>query len=188
MRPAATPTRRSSQVTARIPASISDTPKIFIGVSICASVVRRVREGNRNRRSTMRFMVIVKSNGQSEASVLPHDQELAAMGRYNDELVRAGVMLAGDGLHPSSRGARVKFPEKKVIDGPFSESKELVAGFWIWQVKSKEEAIEWLKRAPFGEGEVELRQIFELNDFEMSTQTREQYDSIQDRIAKQQTH
>lgn len=134
----------------------------------------------------MRFMVIVKANNESEKGVMPTDAELAEMGRYNEELIRAGVMLAGDGLHPSARGARIKFPEKKVIDGPFSETKELVAGFWIWQVKSKEEAIEWLKRAPFGEGEVELRQIFELSDFEMSSQTREQFDSIQERIAKQQ--
>lgn len=134
----------------------------------------------------MRFMVIVKANNESEKGVMPTDAELAEMGRYNEELIRAGVMLAGDGLHPSARGARIKFPEKKVIDGPFSETKELVAGFWIWQVKSKEEAIEWLKRAPFDEGEVELRQIFELSDFEMSSQTREQFDSIQERIAKQQ--
>ena len=126
----------------------------------------------------MRFMVIVKASKQSEAGVLPNDAELAAMGKYNEELVRAGVMLAGDGLHPTSRGVRVKFPDKKVIDGPFSETKGLITGYWIWQVKSKEEAIEWLKRAPFMEGEVELRQIYELSDFEMSSQTRQQFDSL----------
>ena len=113
----------------------------------------------------MRFMVIVKGDKRSEAGVLPTDQEFAEMGKYNEELIRAGVMLAGDGLHPTSRGAKVKFPERKVIDGPFTEAKEVVAGYWIWQVKSKEEAIEWLKRAPFDQTEVEIRQIFELEDF-----------------------
>ncbi len=123
----------------------------------------------------MRFMVLVKGDKRSEAGVLPTDEELSTMGKFNDELVKAGVMLAGDGLHPTSRGAKVKFPERKVIDGPFTEAKELVAGYWIWQVKSREEAIEWLKRAPFPEGEVELRQIYELADFEMSNETRETF-------------
>ena len=113
----------------------------------------------------MRFMVIVKANKDSEAGVLPGKELLAAMGRFNDELTRAGVMLAGEGLHSSSKGARVRFSrggKTAVIDGPFAETKELVAGFWIWQVKSKEEAIEWIKRAPFGEGEeIEIRQVFE---------------------------
>jgi hypothetical protein len=127
----------------------------------------------------MRFMVIVKGDKRSEAGVLPTDQELATMGKYNDELVKAGIMLAGDGLHPTSRGVKVKFPERKVIDGPFTEAKEIIAGYWIWQVKSKEEAIEWLKRAPFPEGEVELRQIFELSDFEMSNETRERFEKQQ---------
>ena len=115
----------------------------------------------------MRFMVIVKANKDSEAGVLPDEQQLLEMGRYNEELVKAGVMLAGEGLQASSKGARVRFEGKKrtVIDGPFTESKELVAGFWLWQVKSKEEAIEWLKRAPFQEGEVEIRQVFENEDF-----------------------
>ena len=116
----------------------------------------------------MRFMVIVKANKDSEAGVLPDQKILAEMGKYNDELVKAGVMLAGEGLQASSKGARVRFegPSKRtVIDGPFTETKELIAGFWLWQVKSKEEALEWLKRAPFQEGEVELRQVFETEDF-----------------------
>ena len=115
----------------------------------------------------MRFMVIVKANADSESGVLPTEKELTEMGKFNEELVKAGVMLAGEGLQASSKGARVRFDGKKrtVIDGPFAESKELVAGFWLWQVKSKEEAIEWLKRAPFQEGEVEIRQVFENEDF-----------------------
>jgi hypothetical protein len=116
----------------------------------------------------MRFMVIVKANKESEAGVLPDQKILATMGKYNEELVKAGVMLAGEGLQASSKGARVRFDGDKrtVIDGPFAETKELIAGFWIWRVKSKDEAIEWLKRAPFGGGtEIELRQIFEAEDF-----------------------
>ena len=116
----------------------------------------------------MRFMVIVKASKESEAGVLPDKKILTEMGKFNEELVKAGVMLAGDGLHPSSKGARVRFDGAKrtVIDGPFTETKELVGGYWLWQVKSKEEAIEWLKRAPFGGGtEVEIRQVFEAADF-----------------------
>ena len=115
----------------------------------------------------MRFMVLVKANKDSEAGVLPDEKILTDMGKFNDELVKAGVMLAGEGLHASSKGARVRFngTKRTVIDGPFSESKELVAGFWLWQLKSKQEAIEWLKRAPFQEGEVEIRQVFETEDF-----------------------
>jgi hypothetical protein len=115
----------------------------------------------------MRFMVIVKANKDSEAGVLPDQKMLTEMGKFNEELVKAGVMLAGEGLQASSKGARVRFEgdKKTVIDGPFAESKELVAGFWLWQVKSKAEAIEWLKRAPFQEGEVEIRQVFEADDF-----------------------
>lgn len=115
----------------------------------------------------MRFMVIVKANKDSEAGVLPTTSELEAMGKYNDELVAAGVMLAGEGLQDSSKGVRVRFEgaKKTVIDGPFTETKELVAGFWIWQVRSLDEAIEWLKRAPFQEGELEIRQVFEAEDF-----------------------
>ena len=116
----------------------------------------------------MRVMVIVKANKESEAGVLPKKELLAEMGKFNEELVKAGIMLAGEGLQASSKGKRVKFTEGKrtVIDGPFSESKELIAGFWLWQVRSMEEAVEWLKRAPFGNGEeVEIRQVFELEDF-----------------------
>jgi len=113
-------------------------------------------------------MVIVKANKDSEAGILPSTEILTAMGKFNEELVKAGVMLAGEGLHPSSKGVRVRFSGGKhtVIDGPFAETKELVAGFWLWQVKSKQEAIEWLKRAPFGGGtEIEIRQVFEADDF-----------------------
>src|SRR6058998_4108302 len=115
----------------------------------------------------MRFMVMVRATKDSEAGVLPDQKMLTEMGRFNEELVKAGVMLAGEGLQASSKGARVRFEgdKKTVIDGPFAESKELVAGFWLWQVKSKAEAIEWLKRAPFQEGEVEIRQVFETEDF-----------------------
>jgi hypothetical protein len=123
----------------------------------------------------MRYMVIVKANKESETGVLPSEKDLADMGKYNEELVKAGVMLAGEGLHDSSKGARVRFDGAKrtVIDGPFSETKELVAGFWLWQVKSKQEAIEWLKRAPFQEGEVELRLVAETEDFAASDPTGE---------------
>ncbi len=118
----------------------------------------------------MRFMILVKANKDSEAGVLPDEKMLTEMGKYNEELVKAGVMLAGEGLHASSKGARVKFSgtTRTVIDGPFSETKELVAGFWLWQVKSKEEAIEWVKRCPNptgGESEIEIRQVFEADDF-----------------------
>jgi len=115
----------------------------------------------------MRFMVIVKANPESEAGVLPDEKMLTEMGKFNEELAKAGIMLAGEGLQASSKGARVRFDGKKrtVIDGPFAEAKELVAGFWLWQVKSKDEAIERLKRAPFQEGEVEIRQVFENEDF-----------------------
>lgn len=125
----------------------------------------------------MRFMVLVKANKDSEAGVMPTAQELAEMGKYNEELAKAGIMLAGEGLLSSSKGARVRFGENKkhtVVDGPFSETKELLAGFWVWQVKSKQEAIDWLKRAPFGPGaEIELRQIAESADFAASDPTGE---------------
>ena len=134
----------------------------------------------------MRVMVIVKGDKRSEAGVLPSEQELAEMGKFNDELVKAGIMLAGDGLHPTSRGKRVRFPDKHVIDGPFTESKEIFAGYWIWQVKSIEEAVEWLKRAPFPEGEVEIRPIFELADFEMSAETRERFERQQAQLEGKQ--
>ena len=111
----------------------------------------------------MRFLVMVKSNPQAEGGALPDEKFFAEMDKYNDALKRAGVLLAAEGLHPSARGARVRFSGKArtVIDGPFTESKELVAGFWLWQVKSKDEAIEWLKRSPFQGGEVEMREVFE---------------------------
>ena len=130
----------------------------------------------------MRVMVLVKADKNSEAGVLPNEQLLTEMGKYNEELVNAGVMLAGEGLHPTSKGARVRFSGEKrtVIDGPFAETKELIAGFWLWQVKSKEEAIEWLKRAPFKEGEVEIRQVFEAEDFgaEFTPELREQEERL----------
>lgn len=118
----------------------------------------------------MRFMVIVKATKESEAGVMPSTQLLTEMGKYNEELVKAGVMLAGEGLQPSSKGARVRFSGNKrtVIDGPFAETKELIAGYWLWQCKSKEEAIEWVKRCPNpmpGESEIEIRQVFEADDF-----------------------
>ena len=118
----------------------------------------------------MRFMAMVKANKDSEAGVMPSEELLAEMGKYNEELVKAGVMLAGEGLHPSSKGARVKFSGAKrtVIDGPFAETKELIAGFWLWRVKSREEAIEWVKRCPNptkGDSEIEIRQVFEAEDF-----------------------
>jgi hypothetical protein len=131
----------------------------------------------------MRFMVIVKASKESEAGVLPDAKVLADMGKYNEELVKAGVMLAGEGLQSSAKGARVRFEGSKrtVIDGPFAEAKELVAGYWLWEVKSKQEAIEWLKRAPFQEGEVEIRQVFETADFAPSDPTgalRKQEDDL----------
>jgi hypothetical protein len=115
----------------------------------------------------MRVMVVVKASKESEAGEMPNEEILAAMGNYNEELAKAGVMLAGEGLHPTSKGKRVRFSgrQRTVIDGPFAETKELIAGFWIIKVHSKEEAIEWAKRVPFQEGEVELRQIFEEDDF-----------------------
>jgi len=131
----------------------------------------------------MRFMIIVKADKNSEAGVLPDKKILTEMGKFNEQLVKAGVMLAGEGLQPSSKGARVKFSGGKqtVTDGPFAEAKELVAGFWLWQVKSKEEAIEWLKRAPFDGGtEVEVRQVFETDDFgaEFTPELREQEERL----------
>ena len=126
----------------------------------------------------MRVMVFVKANEESEAGAIPSTEILTEMGAYNEELVKAGVMLAGEGLHPSSKGVRVYFSgkERNVVDGPFTEAKELVAGFWLWQVKSMEEAIEWINRSPFQEGQVELRPVFEADDFgeEFTPELREQ--------------
>jgi hypothetical protein len=139
----------------------------------------------------MRFMVLVKADKNSEAGVLPDQKVLAAMGKFNEVLVKAGVMLAGEGLQPSSKGARVKFSKgnKTVIDGPFAETKELVAGFWLWQLRSKEEAIQWLKRAPFEDTEVEIRQVFEAEDFgaEFTPELREQEERLRAQIAKKQS-
>ncbi|HEV8177963.1 MAG TPA: YciI family protein [Gemmatimonadales bacterium] len=135
----------------------------------------------------MRFMVIVKADRNSEAGVLPTKEMLTEMGKFNEDLVKAGVMLAGEGLQTSSKGARVRFSgsKKTVIDGPFSETKELIAGFWLWQVRSKEEAIEWLKRAPFEDTEVEIRQVFEAEDFgaEFTPELREQEERLREKIA-----
>ena len=137
----------------------------------------------------MRVMVIVKANEESEAGVMPSEQILTDMGKYNEELVKAGVMLAGEGLHPSSKGKRVKFngSNRIVTDGPFAETRELIAGFWIWKVKSMEDAVEWLKRAPFDGGtELEIRQIFEMEAFgdEFTPELREQEERIRAEAAK----
>ena len=130
----------------------------------------------------MRFAILVKATKASEAGVLPTEQELAEMGKFNEELVKAGVMQAGEGLQASSKGARIRFDggKRTVSDGPFAETKELVAGFWIWQVKSKEEALEWARRIPFREGEVEIRQVFEAEDFgeAFTPELREQEERI----------
>ena len=140
----------------------------------------------------MRFMIIVKADKNSEAGVLPDKKLLEEMGKYNEELAKAGVMLAGEGLQPSSKGARVRFSGNKrtVIDGPFSETKELVAGFWLFQVRSKEEAIEWVKRAPNPfpgtEAEIEIRQVFEAEDFgpEFTPELREQEERVRQQVAQ----
>ena len=139
----------------------------------------------------MRFMLMVKATEETEAGVMPSQELLTEMGKYNEELVKAGVLLAGEGLHPSSKGARVKFSGKKrtVIDGPFTEAKELIAGFWLIQVKSKEEAIEWVKRCPNptgAEGEIEIRQVFEAEDFgpEFTPELREQEKRVFEQAAR----
>ena len=136
----------------------------------------------------MRFMVIVKASKESEAGVLPSEKELTEMGKFNEELAKAGVMLAGEGLHASSKGSRVKFSGTKrtVRDGPFTETKELVAGFWLWQVRSKAEAIEWTKRIPFQEGEVEIRQVFETEDFgdALPPEVREQENRLRAKLTQ----
>ena len=138
----------------------------------------------------MRVMVLVKASEESEAGVMPSEALLTAMGRFNEELVKAGVMLAGEGLHPTSKAARVRFSgsQRTVIDGPFSETKELVAGFWLWQVKSMDEAIEWPKRAPFEETEVEIRPVFEAEDFgaEFTPELREQEERLRAEVASRQ--
>ena len=139
----------------------------------------------------MRFAIFIKANKNSEAGEMPDEKLLTEMGKFNEELVNAGVMLAGEGLHPSSKGARVRFSGAKrtVIDGPFAETKELVAGFWIWKVKSKEEAIEWVKRCPNPTGvesEIEIRQVFETEDFgaELTPELKEQEERLRARTAQ----
>jgi hypothetical protein len=138
-------------------------------------------------------MIIIKANSESEAGVMPSEQLLTEMGNFNEELVKAGVMLAGDGLHPSSKGARVRFSgrQRTVIDGPFAETKELIAGFWIWQVRSLDEAIEWVKRCPNpmeGESEIEIRQIFEAEDFgaEFTPELREREEQLRAKLSERQ--
>lgn len=140
----------------------------------------------------MRFMVIVKASPESEAGKMPSEKLLADMGKFNEELVKAGVLLAGEGLHPSSKGARIKFrgDQRTVVDGPFAETRELVAGFWLIQVKSREEAIEWMKRCPNpmeGESEIELRQVFEAEDFgaEFTPELRQQEERLRAQVASQ---
>ncbi|HJR33283.1 MAG TPA: YciI family protein [Pseudomonas sp.] len=140
----------------------------------------------------MRFMIIIKASQDSEAGVMPSQELLTAMGNYNEELVKAGIMLAGEGLHPSSKGARIKFSgdQRTVIDGPFIETKELIAGFWLWKVKSREEAIEWVKRCPNPmpgtEAEIEIRQVFEAEDFgaEFTPELREQEERVFGQVKK----
>jgi hypothetical protein len=146
----------------------------------------------------MRFMILIKADRNTEAGVLPDEKLLTEMGKFNEELVKAGVMLAGEGLHPSSKGARVRFSGSKrsVVDGPFVETKELIAGFWMWKVRSKEEAIEWVKRCPNptgAEAEIEIRQVFEAEDFgaEFTPELREQEDRIRaqaEQLAKGAKH
>ena len=140
----------------------------------------------------MRFMILVKADQNSEAGVMPSEQLLAEMGRFNEELVQAGIMQAGEGLHPSSKGARVRFSgrDRKVIDGPFAETKELIAGFWIWKCASLQEAIDWVKRCPnpmLGESEIEIRQIFEAEDFgeEFTPELREQEERLRAEVSRQ---
>jgi hypothetical protein len=139
----------------------------------------------------MRFMIIVKANEETEAGVLPSEEQLRAMGEFNEQLVQAGIMLAGDGLHPSSRGARVYFKgnERTVVDGPFAEAKELIAGFWIIEVKSLEEAIEWVKRVPNPTGEesqIEIRQVYEVEEFDASDDVLERDRRLRDEVQAQQ--
>ena len=140
----------------------------------------------------MRVMVIVKASRESEAGQMPDRKILTEMGKFNEQLVKSGVMLAAEGLHPTSKGKRVKFSgsERTVLDGPFAETKELIAGFWLWQVKSMEEAVEWLKRAPFDGGtEVEIRPVFEAEDFgkEFTPELREQEDRLRSEMQRQRT-
>jgi hypothetical protein len=163
-------------------------------VSIATALDRRhgeERQGAAGKEAkAMRVMVIVKASKESEAGQMPSEQVLAEMGNFNEELVKAGVMLAGEGLHPSSKGKRVRFSGKQrtVIDGPFAETKELIAGFWLWQVRSMDEAVAWLKRAPFdGGAEVEIRPVFEADDFgkEFTPELRAQEDRLRAEMERQ---
>jgi hypothetical protein len=169
--------------------SIAASPERLYGIE-----TSEIRNRNELKGATiMRFMIIVKASTDSEAGVMPSQKLLADMGKFNEELANAGVLLAGGGLHPSSKGARVKFSGTKrtVTDGPFAETKELIAGFWLWQVKSKEEAIEWVKRCPnphLEDSEIEIRQLFEAEDFgaEFTLELREQEDRVRAQAAKNQ--
>jgi len=165
----------------------------FNDLSIQTQAVRLSHESLTHlRRNTMRFMIIVKASHDSEAGVMPSEQLLTDMGNYNEELAKAGILVSADGLHPSSKGARVRFSGEKrsVIDGPFAETKELIAGYWIWDVKSKEEAIEWVKRCPNPmpgtESEIEIRQVFSAEDFgaEFTPELREQEERIREQAKK----
>jgi hypothetical protein len=137
----------------------------------------------------MRYLVIVKANEDSENGVMPTEQELAEMGAYNEELVKAGIMLAGEGLHPSSKGVRIRYDkdDRTVVDGPFAETKELIAGYWLLEVSSREEVIEWARKAPFRDGEVEIRQVFESDEFgdALTPELREQEDRLRATVAQQ---
>jgi hypothetical protein len=172
----------------------------FSVVSISRAVLRRLSRtaadaasAHPRRRTTMRCMILIKANHDTENGVMPSEQLLADMGRYNEELVKAGIMLAGEGLHPTSRAARVRFSgnSRAVIDGPFTETKELIAGFWLWQVRDLDEAIEWVKRCPNPTGEdseIEIRPVFEAEDFgaEFTPELREQEERLRAEIARRQ--
>jgi hypothetical protein len=197
--------RRSASRTARHERGSKIATLPSSGVSISTAANRRPRRGGRRRhggkrrlasthrfgRETgMRVMVIVKANDDSEAGRMPSEQELAEMGQFNEQLAKAGVMLAGEGLHPSAKGKRVRFDGAKptVIDGPFAETKELIAGFWLWQVSSMDEAVEWLKRSPFRDATVEIRPVFEADDFGpvLTPELRAQEDRIRAQLAEKQ--
>jgi hypothetical protein len=160
-------------------------------MSISSDLVRRAGRTHHtyHKETPMRFMVLVPGSPESEAGEMPSTEALGAMTKYNEELVKSGVMLAGEGLHPTSRGAKIRFngSERTVIDGPFTEAKEIVAGYWVWECASRDEAIEWLKRAPFDGGvEIELRQIFEAEDFgeQLTPELREANERLRERAAQ----
>jgi hypothetical protein len=136
----------------------------------------------------MKVMVLVKGDERYEGGQMPSTEELAEMSEFNEQLANAGIMLAGEGLHPSSKAARIQYPDRKVVDGPFAESKELLAGYWLLQVKSLDEAVEWMKRAPFKEGEIEIRQVFEEDDFgdELTPEIREKEQRIREQVEGRQ--